>query len=156
HGVSKLADIARIRVCAKRSLGARRPPWSLSSSPPILAEEVIEKERDVSSALPERREEELDDVETVVEIAPEPPRLDKRWDILMGRGDHPDVHLLGPIGAHPLDLAKLEEAEELGLDLGRDLRDFVKEERPAVGGRDSSPPILVGAGEGPLLVAEEL
>ena len=50
----------------------------------------------------------------------------------------------------------LEEAEEFGLELRADLGDLVEEERPAGGGADDPVEGLVGAGERPLAIAEQL
>ena len=58
--------------------------------------------------------------------------------------------------ADALDLALLEDAQELRLDLQRQLADLVEEERAPVGQLEEADPPGDGAGEGALLVAEEL
>src|SRR5438552_5591603 len=65
-----------------------------------LVEEISDEERDVLAALAKRREREDDLPETVVEIRAEPPGLHRRVEILVRRGDDPDVE---PAGA---DLAQ--------------------------------------------------
>ena len=64
--------------------------------------------------------------------------------------------LRATVDAEPLDLAVLEDAEELRLQGGVELADLVEEERPAVGELEPARLRLVRAGEGALLVAEEL
>ena len=50
----------------------------------------------------------------------------------MGRADHPHVHLAPLLAAHPPDGPRLERAEQLGLELERQLADLVEEQRAAV------------------------
>src|SRR6185503_15956652 len=58
--------------------------------------------------------------------------------------------------AHALELLFLEDAQELGLQVGRDLADLVQQERAAVGELEATLAHLVRAGEGAALVTEEL
>src|SRR5262249_43553473 len=58
--------------------------------------------------------------------------------------------------ADRLDLALLQDAQELVLDLGRDVADLVEEEGAAVGFAEEAAPGPGRAGEGAALVAEEL
>ncbi len=98
---------------------------------------------------------EADHVQTEVEILAEATVLDRRLELLVGRRDDPavDRDRAGPADA--LELARLEEVEELRLQARRDVPDLVEEGGSARGRLD--PPLLAGdrAGEGPLLVAEE-
>ena len=64
--------------------------------------------------------------------------------------------LIGLGFAERVDLALLEEAEQLGLEVEADVADLVEEERAAVGGADDAGERVVGAGEGALAMAEEL
>ena len=50
----------------------------------------------------------------------------------------------------------LEEAEEVRLDLEREVANLVEEDRAAAGGLDAAELALVRPGEGALLVAEQL
>ena len=56
----------------------------------------------------------------------------------------------------PPDLPRFEHAEQLGLQLERELADLVEEHRPAAGLLEHADPPRHGAGEGALLVAEQL
>ena len=74
----------------------------------------------------------------------------------MGRGHHAhvDAHRLG--GADRQHLALLQRAQQLGLQLGRQVADLVEEQRAAIGGAEQPRLRLVGAGERALDVSEEL
>ncbi|SVJ77443.1 Uncharacterized protein conserved in bacteria [Klebsiella pneumoniae] len=74
----------------------------------------------------------------------------------MGRRQHPHVHLDRPATADPLDLLFLEKAQQVGLQLQRQVADLVEEQGAAVGRLDPPDLALVRAGEGALLVAEQL
>ena len=66
------------------------------------------------------------------------------------------VHLDGLRAAQALELLLLQHAEQLGLQLRRDVADLVEEQRPPVGQLESADFLADGAGEGALLVAEQL
>ena len=59
-------------------------------------------------------------------------------------------------GAHTLEFARLEHAQQGGLELQRDVGDFIEEERPAVGQFKAAHAIGLGVGEGAFDVAEQL
>src|SRR4051812_10131513 len=61
-----------------------------------------------------------------------------------------------PVGADAADLAALEGAQELRLQLERQLADLVEEDRAAAGLLERADPAIDRAGERALLVAEEL
>ena len=54
-------------------------------------------------------------------------------EIAVGRGDDPHVDAEGLVAADALELALLQEAQQLHLDGRRDLADLVEEQRAAVG-----------------------
>src|SRR5204863_3116288 len=60
------------------------------------------------------------------------------------------------VRADALDLAALEDAQELGLQGRRQLADLVEEDGPALGLLEGAEAARRGAGEGALLVAEQL
>jgi len=61
-----------------------------------------------------------------------------------------------PGAAEPLEFLLLEDAEELRLELERDVADLVEEERPAVRQLEASDSLRDRARESATLVAEEL
>ena len=74
-----------------------------------------------------------DDVEPVVQVFAEPAGADQGLEVLVGRGQDPDVDRDRLRAADPLERHLLEHAEQLGLDLEVDVADLVEEERAAVG-----------------------
>src|SRR5207244_10160029 len=61
-----------------------------------------------------------------------------------------------PRAAQALELLLLQDAQQLGLQLRRDVADFIKEQRALVGQLETADLLRDGAGEGALLVAEQL
>jgi hypothetical protein len=90
----------------------------------------------------------------VVEVLAKPALVDHRAQVAVGRRDPPDIDLERAAAADALEPALLQDAQQLGLQLGLELADLVEEERAAV--RQLEPPALAlgGAGERALLVAE--
>ena len=73
------------------------------------------------------------------------------------RGRHqPHVHLDRLGAAQALELLFLQHAEQLGLQLRGDVADLVEEQRPLVRQLEAADLLADGAGEGALLVAEQL
>ena len=130
----------------------RQTPVSLG----FLGQERVEQLLDVVPALSERRQEQLDDGQPVVQVLAKAAVGHPIAQIAPGRGNHPDVGLLFPLGAHWAVGVALEQAQQAGLGLERQLADLVQEERAPPGGPDQPIPPLLGTGEGPSLVAEQL
>ena len=97
-----------------------------------------------------------DDVEAVVEVLAEAPLGDRGGEVLVGRRDEPHVDPQRLGAADALELALLEAAQQLGLQREAHVADLVEEERPLVGELEAALLLGDGAGERPLLVAEEL
>ena len=74
----------------------------------------------------------------------------------MGRRDQPDIHLPSLVATDPPDAAALEGPEQLGLQLERQGGDLIEKQGAAVSRLEQAWLGGHGAGEGPLLVPEEL
>ena len=74
-----------------------------------------------------------DHVEPVVQVFAKPAGADQGLEVLVGRGQDPDVDRDRLRAADPLERHLLEHAQQLGLDLEVDVADLVEEERAAVG-----------------------
>ena len=74
----------------------------------------------------------------------------------MGGGQNPNVDLFRSRAAHGLEPFLLEDPQQPRLKLGRELTDLVEEQGSAVGEREPTLALARRAGEGALLVAEEL
>ncbi len=79
-------------------------------------------------AFPEWREHDGDDIESIVEVFPEPslPQLD--GEVSIGRGDHAHVDLSHLFTAHRLYLMLLEHSEKLSLQVEPDVAHLIQED----------------------------
>ncbi len=75
---------------------------------------------------------------------------------LVSGGHDAHIHLHGLVVAHPLQLAALDKAQQLGLQAQRHLADLVQKQRAPVGGLDAAHAPLHRAGKGAAGMAEEL
>ncbi|OPZ05947.1 MAG: hypothetical protein BWZ08_02381 [candidate division BRC1 bacterium ADurb.BinA292] len=121
----------------------------------VFFDEVVGEFEDVALALAQRRHVDGEDIEPVVEILPEFGGFDHLFEVAVGRGDDADIDRDRAAAADALDFALLEDAEEFDLRGGGEVADLVEEDRAAVGQFEATLAHRDGAGEGPLLVAEE-
>src|SRR5262249_44767058 len=97
-----------------------------------------------------------EDVQTIVEVAPERTVDDGVLEVAVGRRDQPHVHPQRAGPADALERLLLEDAEQLGLQLERQVADLVEEERAAVRELEAGDALGDGAGGRAALVPEEL
>jgi len=130
--VLQLADVSRpvIREEHVDRRGAD-PPHLFAHVGRVLGHEMVGQQEDVVFALPQRRQEDGEDVDPVEEIEPEGLVLDQRFQVPVRGGDHADVRGQGLVAADPLALAFLQDPQEFDLDGGREVADLVEEEGPA-------------------------
>ena len=95
------------------------------------------------------------DVDAVVQVFPERAFLHAAFQVHVGGGHQPELHLDRLVAADALDLAFLNGAQQLRLQVELQIADLVEEERAAVGQLELADLLAHGAGEGALLVAEE-
>src|SRR5256886_17682387 len=116
----------------------------------------MSERHDVFPSRPERQELDRDHVQAEVEVLAEAAGRDLLAQHAVGRGDDARVDRVRLAAAAAQALALLQRAQELHLDVRRDLGDLVEEERAAVGALEAAGARRDGAREGALLVAEEL
>ena len=97
-----------------------------------------------------------EDVQPIVEILAEAPRLHHGQKIAVSGGNQPDVGMERFDPAHPAEDIGLEKAKQLRLDGKRQFPDLVEKEGPPGRRLHQSRLAGVGAGKGPLFMAEEL
>ena len=102
------------------------------------------------------RQEHRNHVDAIVEVGAELALGHRMLEILVGGADQPHVHLERALAADAFEFALLQHAQQLGLERRRYLADLVEQQRAAVGELEASGPLADGAGEGALLVAEQL
>src|SRR5690348_3063275 len=73
----------------------------------------------------------------------------------MSRGYDPDIHVLGPRAAQPLELPLLQDAQELRLQLQRNIANFIQKQRSLIRQLDPANLLSDGAGKGAALVAKQ-
>src|SRR6266481_10131744 len=111
---------------------------------------------DVFLALAQRWHFNREDAQAVIEIFPKPPVENHVSQIVIGGSNHAHVGAAGPVVADWLEFAFLENAQQFGLRLGREIADLVEEQSAAVGELKASHSILQRSAEGSLDVSKEL
>ena len=117
---------------------------------------MLREQRDVAGAIPQRGQSDREDVQAVVEILAQPALGDGlRRVAIAGRDDaHVGLHRL--VAADAQDLAGLEHAQQLHLELERHLGDLVEEQGAARGALEVPAVSLARAREAAALVTEQL
>ena len=117
---------------------------------------MVDQQRQVLAPLAERRERDGHHVDAVVEVLAEATVAHQGLQIAMGRGEEPHVDRDRPARPDALELALLQDPEQLHLQVGGQIADLVEEQAPAVGQLEAALAGGDGAGEGALLVTEQL
>src|SRR6266404_549774 len=118
--------------------------------------EVLDKKRDIGDAFAQRRHLDREHVQPVEEVGPEGVVLDRGLQIPIGGGDDPHVDLDRPARTDALELPLLEHPQERKLGVRRQIADLIEEYGAAIGELEAAGTTLERAGEGALLVPEEL
>ena len=114
------------------------------------------KRQNVVLSFAKRRQKERKHVDAVVEILAEESLFHQLFQRLMRGAYEPYVHLDGALAAEAHDFALLNGAQHFCLGGQGKIADFVEKEGARVGLFEHAAPCLLGAGEGSLLVAEQL
>src|SRR6185369_2501103 len=155
--VLELADVSRPRVGPQ----ARGRPGvegrkTLAGARGELSGEPLGEEDDVVPPFAQRGHGERKHAQPVEEVLPELSLGHGAAEVAVRRGDDPDVHAARPRAAHRLELALLQDAKKLSLELERKLANLVEEDGPPVRKREAALATGGGTSEGAALVAEEL
>src|SRR4051794_23254665 len=112
---------------------------------------------DVSPAIAQRGDVNVDHPKPIEEILTELTGRDALRQVAVGGRDHPDVEPpCAIVRADLLDLTLFEESQQESLHAQAHLAYFVQEERPAMGLLQLADLVPVGAGEAAFDVAEQL
>src|SRR6266481_1222311 len=95
-------------------------------------DKMVHQRRNVFASLPQRREQDRKNIQAIIEVAAKFVPLDHVVQIPVGRSYEPDVYLMGPSAAQPLELLLLQHAEKLWLQGQWDVAHLVEEQRPLV------------------------
>jgi len=154
--VAELAHVPGPRVGPQHGDGLVGDHLGLDA---VLAARLLDEGRQgrhVVGAIAQRRRAQRHDGEAEVEVLAERPRGDGALQVAVRRGDDAHVDLERLLAAHPRELARLQDAQHLGLRRGDHVADLVEEDCAAVS--DLEEPTLARrrAREGAPLVPEEL
>ena len=94
---------------------------------------MIRQGRDVLGPFAQRRHRQGQHVQPVEQILAKPALGDGLAQAHIGRGDDADIQADGFAAADAADLAFLQEAQQVALQVDRHVADFVQEQRAAVG-----------------------
>ena len=156
-GIAQLAHVARPVVGLERPHGLVRQP--LDGALLDLGEVGDEPRRqrgDILGPVAQRWHLHAKDVEPVVEVAAQSPFVHRALRIAVGRGEDAEVGELLLAPADTPEAPGLEHAQQLDLEGGGHLGDFVEEQGPARGVLEQSGMVGERPGEGASLVAEQL
>src|SRR5580700_7477429 len=88
-----------------------------------------------------------DHVEPVIKILAKPALRHQLFEILMRCRDHADVDLNGLRATHRLEAPLLKHAQQLDLNLERNIPDLIEEQRSARGSLKAANAVAVSPGE---------
>ena len=108
------------------------------------------------AALTERRDGQADHIQPVEQIFAETALFDEPFEVGVGGGDDADVDVEGTGLAERIDLAGLEKAQQLRLQIEAELADLVEKERAVLRRANQPRVVAIGAGEGAAAVSEQL
>jgi hypothetical protein len=120
----------------------------------VLIEKEGDERRNVLASQPQRRQDDRHDVEPPVKVLAERFAFDLAIQIAVAGGDHADIDAVGVGVADALELALLQNAEQLYLQIERRAVDLVEKDRAGVSRFEPAGAVVDRAGEGPANVAE--
>ena len=121
-----------------------------------VRQEILGEQRNILGALAQIGQAQTDHVQAVVQILPEAAVAHALVEILVRGSDDAHVRLQLLVTADAIERTVGQHAQQARLQLGRHVADLVEEEGAAFGLLEAAASLLLGAGEGAALVAEEL
>src|SRR5262249_22225748 len=132
--IAELAHVARPAVAAKAlPRVARDPGWRPAQAAAVLREKRVRQRQYVIAPLAQRRQPNREDVQPIVQVLAKETLRDGLLQIAVRRRDDARVSFEHACAAKALELAFLQDAEELRLCRQAHLADFVEEQRAAAG-----------------------
>ena len=155
--VGQLAHVAGPPVAHENRHRVRRNRvHALPLGARVRPDEVRRERGNVMAPLAQRRNAELDDLQSVQQILPEAPLLDHLAEVAVGGGHDPCVNADAPIRADRRNLLRLHGPKQLGLNGRGQLANLIEEESAARRRAKESVAPSVGARERAPLVPEEV
>ena len=114
------------------------------------------EQRDILSPLPQRGYVQRENVDSVIEVSPEPLCRDVFFEAPVGGGDKSEIRGESFFPSpDPLKFLALQDTEQPRLDVRGEITYFIQEERTLVGHFEPSDPSVGGARKGAFFMAEE-
>ena len=158
-----LQDVVQLPHIAGPGIGLQLGPHrrgQLDGGTAVLPGEALQEGfgqiGDVSRPLPQGRDVNGEDAQPVEQVLAEAPFGHGLPQVLMGGGQQPYIHPPGLLAAQGIDLALLDGAQQLGLEVQGQVADLVQEQRAAIRQLEATLSRCHGPAEGTLYVAEEL
>src|SRR6185436_7688787 len=120
-------------------------PPAIDAGEPV--EEELDQHREISLALAQQRQAQVENVDAVEEILAEQSQRHVLAQVAMRRRDQPDIDLDRNVRSQRFDRSILEDAQQLGLRRRRQLGDLVEKQSSAVGRAEASLAFLEGPRE---------
>ena len=98
-----------------------------------LADKAFSQRNNIFPTLPQSRKSDMHSIDSVIEVLPKPTFPYQLLQVHIGRADEPDIHRDSLASAHPHYAAALDYPQQLGLQMQRNVADFIQEQRPAIG-----------------------
>src|SRR5690348_2640304 len=127
-----------------------RPPVALVKA----LQETMCQHSDIIAALPQRRKRNLHRIQTIVEIEPKTALLGQLLQVTMGGTDDAGFDRAALIASQAFQRALLQNAQQLHLQGGSEVADFVEKYSALSRGFKAPDARRAGACKGPLFVAE--
>src|SRR5207245_5624402 len=121
-----------------------------------LLDEISHQQGNVFATLSQRRDADRKHIQTVKQIAAKFTIRDHLLQVSVGRSDKPNIDASRVRAAQAFEFALLQSAQELRLDVGWDITDFIQEQRALIRKLHASDPLADRACEGTFFVAEQL
>src|SRR5579859_1989397 len=121
----------------------------------VAFQEPVNEHGDIAAAFAQRGHEERDHVQPKIKIFAEGAVLVGGFEVAVGGRNNTDIHLDALVAADRTDFFFLQDAQQLSLQLQRQLANFIEEDRAPVGGLEQSLLRLQSAGEGAFFVPEK-
>ena len=156
HDVAEFADVAGPVVIHQEAhrLARDRVDRLVEALVEELAE-VVDEQGDIAGALDKRGDVDRDNIDAVEEVLAEAPLADQRGEVAIGGAEDAHVDGDGAVLADGVNQARLQDAQQFGLEGFGGVADFVEEQGAAVGFAEAPLARGDGAGEGAADVAEE-
>ena len=114
-----------------------------------------EQQRHILATFAQRRQQDLDGVEAKQQVGAESPFIAEHRRRHVGRCDDPDIERHAAVAADRRYPALFERGQQLGLQVQRQVADFIEEDGAAIGRLEASDAIGTSIGEGTLHIAEQ-